>query len=34
VQLDADALAAIDDALGDIPERDSSKSVSPTSRPA
>jgi aryl-alcohol dehydrogenase-like predicted oxidoreductase len=34
VKLDADALAAIDDALGDIPERDSSKSVSPTSRPA
>jgi len=34
VQLDADALAAIDDALGDIPERDSSKSVSPTGRPA
>ncbi|MBF4583594.1 aldo/keto reductase family protein [Curtobacterium sp. VKM Ac-2865] len=34
VKLDADAVAAIDNALGDIPERDSSKSVSPTSRPA
>ncbi|MBF4615207.1 aldo/keto reductase family protein [Curtobacterium sp. VKM Ac-1376] len=34
VQLDADALAAIDEALGDIPERDASKNVSPTSRPA
>jgi aryl-alcohol dehydrogenase-like predicted oxidoreductase len=34
VKLDADALKAIDDALGDIPERDSSKSVSPASRPA
>ncbi|OII38380.1 aldo/keto reductase [Curtobacterium sp. MMLR14_010] len=34
VKLDADALAAIDAALGDIPEHDSSKSVSPTSRPA
>jgi aryl-alcohol dehydrogenase-like predicted oxidoreductase len=34
VKLDADALAAIDEALGDIPERDASKSVSPSSRPA
>ncbi|PZE66952.1 aldo/keto reductase family protein [Curtobacterium sp. MCBD17_021] len=34
VELDADALAAIDEALGDIPERDASKSVSPASRPA
>ncbi len=34
VRLDADALAAIDEALGDIPERDASKSVSPASRPA
>jgi aryl-alcohol dehydrogenase-like predicted oxidoreductase len=34
VTLDADALAAIDDALGDIPERDASKNVSPTQRPA
>jgi aryl-alcohol dehydrogenase-like predicted oxidoreductase len=34
VKLDADALAAIDDALGDIPERDASKNVSPSSRPA
>ncbi|WP_420370190.1 aldo/keto reductase family protein [Curtobacterium sp. L1-20] len=34
VTLDADALAAIDQALGDIPERDASKNVSPASRPA
>ncbi|WP_420366700.1 aldo/keto reductase family protein [Curtobacterium sp. L3-7] len=34
VKLDADALKAIDDALGPIPERDSAKSVSPASRPA
>ncbi|SBN62708.1 Predicted oxidoreductase [Curtobacterium sp. 9128] len=34
VKLDADALKAIDDALGEIPERDSAKSVSPASRPA
>ncbi|WP_439694110.1 aldo/keto reductase family protein [Curtobacterium sp. SP.BCo] len=34
VTLDADALAAIDAALGDIPERDASKNVSPASRPA
>jgi aryl-alcohol dehydrogenase-like predicted oxidoreductase len=34
VKLDADALAAIDAALGDIPERDASKNVSPSSRPA
>ncbi|WP_144710884.1 aldo/keto reductase family protein [Curtobacterium pusillum] len=34
VTLDADALAAIDEALGDIPERDASKTVSPASRPA
>ncbi|MET3453201.1 aldo/keto reductase family protein [Curtobacterium sp. 1544] len=34
VTLDADALAAIDAALGDIPERDASKTVSPASRPA
>ncbi|MGN7190028.1 MULTISPECIES: aldo/keto reductase family protein [unclassified Curtobacterium] len=34
VTLDADALAAIDEALGDIPERDASKSVSPAQRPA
>jgi len=34
VTLDADALAAIDDALGDIPERDASKTVSPEQRPA
>ncbi|MBF4592677.1 MULTISPECIES: aldo/keto reductase family protein [Curtobacterium] len=34
VELDADALAAIDEALGDIPERDASKNVSPSSRPA
>ncbi|PZE82457.1 aldo/keto reductase family protein [Curtobacterium sp. MCBD17_032] len=34
VTLDADALAAIDDALGDIPERDASKNVSPAQRPA
>ncbi|MDR6574166.1 aryl-alcohol dehydrogenase-like predicted oxidoreductase [Curtobacterium sp. 320] len=34
VRLDADALAAIDAALGDIPERDASKTVSPASRPA
>ncbi|MFJ7287799.1 aldo/keto reductase family protein [Curtobacterium sp. NPDC098951] len=34
VRLDADALAAIDQALGDIPERDASKTVSPASRPA
>jgi aryl-alcohol dehydrogenase-like predicted oxidoreductase len=34
VKLDADALAAIDEALGDIPERDASKNVSPSSRPA
>ncbi|WP_420363997.1 aldo/keto reductase family protein [Curtobacterium aetherium] len=34
VTLDADALAAIDAALGDIPERDASKIVSPTQRPA
>ncbi len=34
VRLDADALAAIDQALGDIPERDVAKTVSPASRPA
>ncbi|UWD83584.1 aldo/keto reductase family protein [Curtobacterium flaccumfaciens] len=34
VKLDAAALAAIDEALGDIPERDASKNVSPSSRPA
>ncbi|PZF57008.1 aldo/keto reductase [Curtobacterium sp. MCSS17_008] len=34
VTLDADALAAIDEALGDIPERDASKTVSPEQRPA
>ncbi|PCN47539.1 aldo/keto reductase [Curtobacterium sp. 'Ferrero'] len=34
VKLDADALAAIDAALGDIPERDVAKTVSPASRPA
>jgi aryl-alcohol dehydrogenase-like predicted oxidoreductase len=34
VTLEADALAAIDAALGDIPERDASKTVSPASRPA
>ncbi|PYY62589.1 aldo/keto reductase [Curtobacterium sp. MCSS17_011] len=34
VKLDTDALAAIDEALGDIPERDASKNVSPSSRPA
>ncbi|MCS5504305.1 aldo/keto reductase family protein [Curtobacterium flaccumfaciens] len=34
VKLDADALAVIDEALGDIPERDASKNVSPSSRPA
>ncbi|OIH96873.1 MULTISPECIES: aldo/keto reductase family protein [unclassified Curtobacterium] len=34
VTLDADALRAIDEALGDIPERDASKTVSPASRPA
>ncbi|MCL9664090.1 aldo/keto reductase family protein [Curtobacterium albidum] len=34
VTLDADALAAIDDALGDIPERDASKTASPEKRPA
>jgi aryl-alcohol dehydrogenase-like predicted oxidoreductase len=34
VTLDADALAAIDAALGDIPERDASKTVSPAQRPA
>ncbi len=34
VKLDADALAAIDEALGDIPERDASKNVSPSARPA
>jgi aryl-alcohol dehydrogenase-like predicted oxidoreductase len=34
VKLDAGALAAIDEALGDIPERDASKNVSPSSRPA
>jgi len=34
VRLDADALAVIDAALGDIPERDASKTVSPASRPA
>jgi len=34
VTLDADALAAIDEALGGIPERDASKTVSPEKRPA
>ncbi|QWS32365.1 aldo/keto reductase family protein [Curtobacterium aetherium] len=34
VTLDADALAAIDAALGDIPERDTAKVVSPAQRPA
>ncbi|WIE65894.1 aldo/keto reductase family protein [Curtobacterium sp. MCLR17_036] len=34
VTLDADALRAIDEALGDIPERDASRTVSPVSRPA
>jgi aryl-alcohol dehydrogenase-like predicted oxidoreductase len=34
VRLDADALAAIDSALGDIPERDAGKIVSPSTRPA
>ncbi len=34
VTLDADALAAIDAALGDIPERDASRTVSPAQRPA
>jgi aryl-alcohol dehydrogenase-like predicted oxidoreductase len=34
VTLDADALAAIDTALGDIPERDTAKVVSPAKRPA
>ncbi|MBF4607086.1 aldo/keto reductase family protein [Curtobacterium sp. VKM Ac-1393] len=34
VTLDADALAAIDAALGDLPERDASKTVSPAQRPA
>ncbi|MEK6312141.1 MULTISPECIES: aldo/keto reductase family protein [Curtobacterium] len=34
VRLDADALAAIDAALGDIPERDVAKTVSPASRVA
>jgi aryl-alcohol dehydrogenase-like predicted oxidoreductase len=34
VRLDADALAAIDSALGDIPERDAGKVVSPSTRPA
>ncbi|WP_144764333.1 aldo/keto reductase family protein [Curtobacterium sp. 9128] len=34
VTLDADALSAIDAALGDIPERDATKTVSPESRPA
>ncbi len=33
VQLDADALRAIDEALGDIPERDASKTVSPAGAP-
>ncbi|MGN8051394.1 aldo/keto reductase, partial [Curtobacterium sp. 22159] len=34
VRLEAEALRAIDEALGDIPERDASKNVSPASRPA
>ena len=34
VTLEADALAAIDEALGDIPERDAGKVVSPSTRPA
>ncbi|PYY31729.1 aldo/keto reductase family protein [Curtobacterium sp. MCBD17_030] len=34
VKLDADTMARIDEALGDIPERDASKNVSPTQRPA
>jgi len=34
VRLDADAMQAIDEALGDIPERDATKNVSPTTRPA
>jgi aryl-alcohol dehydrogenase-like predicted oxidoreductase len=34
VTLDADALAAIDEALGDLPERDAAKTVSPAQRPA
>ncbi|PZE71630.1 MULTISPECIES: aldo/keto reductase family protein [unclassified Curtobacterium] len=34
VTLDAEAMQRIDDAIGSIAERDASKSVSPTSRPA
>ncbi|MCP1501271.1 aryl-alcohol dehydrogenase-like predicted oxidoreductase [Curtobacterium herbarum] len=34
VTLDADTMARIDEALGDIPERDASKNVSPAKRPA
>uniref|UniRef100_A0A942SZX6 Aldo/keto reductase family protein n=1 Tax=Neobacillus citreus TaxID=2833578 RepID=A0A942SZX6_9BACI len=34
VTLEADALAAIDEALGGIPERDAGKVVSPSTRPA
>ncbi|GAA1492205.1 aldo/keto reductase family protein [Curtobacterium herbarum] len=34
VKLDADTIARIDEALGDIPERDTAKNVSPAQRPA
>ncbi|WIE62494.1 aldo/keto reductase family protein [Curtobacterium sp. MCLR17_032] len=34
ITLDADTMARIDEALGDIPERDASKNVSPAKRPA
>ena len=34
VTLDADTMARIDEALGEIPERDASKNVSPAKRPA
>jgi aryl-alcohol dehydrogenase-like predicted oxidoreductase len=34
VKLDADTMARIDEALGDIPERDAARNVSPAQRPA
>jgi aryl-alcohol dehydrogenase-like predicted oxidoreductase len=34
VKLDADTMARIDEALGDIPERDAARNVSPVQRPA
>jgi aryl-alcohol dehydrogenase-like predicted oxidoreductase len=34
VKLDADLLAAIEDALGDLPEKDPARTASPQRRPA